>query len=49
MLGDMVDLAPAGGHAAAGDDAAAVAKGDGATLVPVEHALLGADRDDATV
>jgi hypothetical protein len=38
MFGDVVDLAPTGRNAAAGDDAPAVAKGDRAALVPVEDA-----------
>ena len=44
-----MDFTPAGGDAAAGDDAAAVAEGDRAALVPVEDALFGAETQDAAV
>src|SRR6516225_1490762 len=47
VVGDVVDLTPGGGDPAAGDHAAAVAEGDGAALVPVEHPVLGADPHDA--
>lgn len=45
----MVDLAPSGRGGAAGNDAAAVAQGDRAALMPIEDPLLGADRNDASV
>ena len=49
MLQNMVDFTPAGGNTAAGDDAAAVAEGDRAALVPVEHAFFDAEAQDASI
>ena len=49
MLENMMDFTPSGRHTTAGDDAPAVPEGDRAALVPVEHALLNADADDASV
>src|SRR6187431_3022974 len=40
VLLDVVDFTPAGRHTTARDDAAAVAQGDRAALVPIEHALF---------
>ncbi|KRC61376.1 hypothetical protein ASE14_10845 [Agromyces sp. Root81] len=42
-----MDLAPRGGHGAAGDEASAVAEGDGAALVRGEAALGRAQAEDA--
>src|SRR5690554_4593470 len=44
--GDVVDFAPGGGDGAAGDEASAVAEGDGAALLGREAALFGAESDD---
>ena len=44
VLEDVVDLAPGGGDAAAGDEAAAVAERDGAALPAVEDPVFGAER-----
>lgn len=46
VFGDVVDLAPGGGRPASGYHAAAVTEGDGAALVPVEHALFDAEPQD---
>ena len=49
VLENVMDFTPAGRNTAAGDDAAAVAQGDRAALVPVEDALFGAEAQDASV
>ena len=49
VVGDVMRFAPSRGHAAAGDDAAAVAEGERAPLVAVEEAFLGAETQDPTV
>ncbi|MGO1467634.1 hypothetical protein, partial [Microbacterium gubbeenense] len=49
VLVHVVDLAPPSRNRTAGDDASAVAGGDGSALVSVEQALAVADLNDATV
>src|SRR6187431_2323153 len=49
VLENMVDFTPSGGNTAAGDDAPAVPQGDRPALMPVEHAFLDPDADDASV
>ena len=49
VVGDVVHFTPSRRHTAAGDDAAAVAEGERASLVAVEEAFLGAETEDAAV